>query len=181
MQSPCSALATCCRPLRAIVDTETIAGSTSVEPCLLVLAHRFMTALMQPRVLRLRRLVMANADRFPHVSRSWYEEGFERVLATLATTFEGLAAQKLLDVDDPLVAANHFVGLLLWIPINRAMYTGEYRSNSVGLERFAVAAVRAFITGYGSSNRTVHRSAQTVSRKNRFRTKIKLESREALP
>jgi TetR/AcrR family transcriptional repressor of mexJK operon len=102
---------------------------------------------------------MANADRFPDVGRSWYEEGFQRVLATLATTFEGLAARKLLHVDDPLIAANHFVGLLLWIPINRAMYTGDHRSNSGELERFAVAAVRAFLAGYGSTNRSVDRSA----------------------
>jgi hypothetical protein len=51
---------------------------------LLLLARRSVTALMQPRILRLRRLVMANADRFPDVGRSWYEQGFERALATLA-------------------------------------------------------------------------------------------------
>lgn len=144
---------------------ETMAGQTSVEPGLLVLARRFITALMQPRVLRLRRLVMANADRFPDVGRSWYEEGFERVLATLATTFQSLADRKLLHVDDPLLAANHFVGLLLWIPINRAMFTGDHRSNHDELERFAVAAVRAFLAGYGSTNRSVARSAQATGRK----------------
>jgi TetR/AcrR family transcriptional regulator, mexJK operon transcriptional repressor len=145
--------------------TETMAGQTSVESSLLVLARRFITALMQPRILRLRRLVMANADRFPDVGRSWYEEGFERVLATLATTFQSLADRKLLHVDDPLLAANHFVGLLLWIPINRAMYTGDYRSDPDELEAFAVAAVRAFLAGYGSSNRSVSRSAQATGRK----------------
>jgi hypothetical protein len=50
---------------------ETMGGQTSVESGLLVLARRFITALMQPRILRLRRLVMANADRFPDVGRSW--------------------------------------------------------------------------------------------------------------
>jgi TetR/AcrR family transcriptional repressor of mexJK operon len=145
--------------------TETMAGQTRVESSLLVLARRFITALMQPRILRLRRLVMANADRFPDVGRSWYEEGFARVLATLATTFQSLADRKLLHVDDPLLAANHFVGLLLWIPINRAMYTGDYRSDPDELEATAVAAVRAFLTGYGSGNRAVARAAQAIGRK----------------
>jgi TetR/AcrR family transcriptional regulator, mexJK operon transcriptional repressor len=145
--------------------TETMAGQTRVESSLLVLARRFITALMQPRILRLRRLVMANADRFPDVGRSWYEEGFARVLATLATTFQSLADRKLLQVDDPLLAANHFVGLLLWIPINRAMYTGDYRSDPDELEAIAVAAVRAFLTGYGSGNRAVARAAQAIGRK----------------
>jgi TetR/AcrR family transcriptional repressor of mexJK operon len=144
---------------------ETMVGQTNVESGLLVLARRFTTALMQPRILRLRRLVMANADRFPDVGRSWYEEGFERVLATLANTFQSLADRKLLHVEDPLLAANHFVGLLLWIPINRAMYTGDHRSNPDELEGFAVAAVRAFLAGYGSTNRSVARSAQAIGRK----------------
>ena len=130
-----------------------------------MLARHFITALMQPRVLRLRRLVMANADRFPDVGRSWYEQGFARVLATLANTFQGLATRKLLRVDDPLLAANHFVGLLLWIPINRAMYTGDYHCDPDELERFAAGAVRAFLAGYGAANRPVTRSAQATGKK----------------
>jgi TetR/AcrR family transcriptional regulator, mexJK operon transcriptional repressor len=146
---------------------ETMAAQASLESDLIVLARRFITALMQPRVLRLRRLVMANAERFPDVGRSWYEQGFERVLATLAMSFQSLADRKLLHVDDPLLAANHFVGLLLWIPINRAMFTGDPRSSNDELERLAVAAVRAFLAAYGSTNRSVARSAPTTGRKKR--------------
>lgn len=145
--------------------TETTVRQASVESGLIVLARQFITALMQPRVLQLRRLVIANADRFPDVGRSWYEQGFERVLATLAISFQGLADRKLLHVDDPLLAANHFVGLLLWIPVNKAMFTGDHHSGSNELERFAVAAVHAFLTGYGSTSRLVARSARVVGRK----------------
>jgi TetR/AcrR family transcriptional regulator, mexJK operon transcriptional repressor len=144
---------------------ETMGGQTSVESSLIVLARRFITALMQPRILRLRRLVIANADRFPDVGRNWYEQGFERVLATLAVTFRGLADRKLLHVDDPLLAANHFVGLLLWIPINKAMFTGDHRSSPDELERSAVAAVHAFLAGYGATSRLVARSVQARGRK----------------
>ena len=136
---------------------ETMADQTETEAGLTVLARRFITALMQPPVLRLRRLVIANADRFPDVGRSWYEQGFERVLATLATTFQSLADRKVLRLGDPLLAANHFVGLLLWIPVNKAMFTGDHQATPDELERYAVAAVRAFLTGYGSPGRkSVH-------------------------
>lgn len=138
---------------------ETMDGQTSLEARLTVLARRFVTALMQPRILRLRRLVMANAERFPDVGRSWFEQGFERVLATLAESFEGLASRKLLHVNDPLLAAHHFVGMLLWIPINKAMFTGDYRSSPDELERFAVAAVRGFLEGYGAGRPSAARSA----------------------
>lgn len=144
---------------------ETMAEQTDVECGLIVLARRFMRALMQPRVLRLRRLVMANAERFPDVGRSWYEQGFDRVLATLGTSFRSLADRKLLHVEDPLLAANHFVGMLLWIPINKAMYTGDYRSSPGELEGVAVAAVRAFLAGYGPASGSVRSSPTARVRK----------------
>jgi hypothetical protein len=40
-----------------------------------------------------------------------------------------------LNVDDPLLAAHHFVGVLLWIPVNKAMFTGDHRSSPDELER----------------------------------------------
>jgi len=135
--------------VRLVVDT--MDGDTDVNTGLAVLARRFIDALMQPQVLRLRRLVIANADRFPDVGRRWYEQGFERVLTTLATTFQSLAARKLLKLGDPLLAANHFVGLLLWIPVNKAMFTGDHQATPDELERYAMAAVHAFLTGYGPS------------------------------
>ena len=144
---------------------ETMADQTGVEACLTVLARRFITALMQPQVLRLRHLVIANADRFPDVGRSWYEQGFERVLATLATSFQRLADRKVLRLGDPLLAANHFVGLLLWIPVNKAMFTGDHRATPEELERYAVAAVRAFLTGYGSPSRVLTRPPETLQKK----------------
>ncbi len=143
---------------------ETMAEQTDVESALIVLARRFLSALMQPRVLRLRRLVMANAERFPDVGRSWYEHGFDRVLATLGASFRSLSDRKLLRVDDPMLAASHFVGMLLWIPINKAMYTGDYRSRPGELERVAVAAVRAFLAGYGPASGSAPSSAKAGKR-----------------
>jgi TetR/AcrR family transcriptional repressor of mexJK operon len=113
------------------------------------LARLFLTTLMRPELLRLRRLVITTADQFPDIGRSWYEQGFERVLATLATRFGQLAQRGLLLVDDPMIAAHHFVGLLLWIPINRAMFTGDETSNEKELESYAHAAVDAFLRAYG--------------------------------
>jgi TetR/AcrR family transcriptional repressor of mexJK operon len=108
-------------------------------------------ALMQPQVLRLRRLVIANAGRLPALGRSWYEEGFERVLATLAAGFRSLTERGLLQADDPKLAAHHFAGLLLWIPVNKAMFTGDHHTAPGELESCASAAVRAFLDGYGVS------------------------------
>jgi TetR/AcrR family transcriptional regulator, mexJK operon transcriptional repressor len=145
---------------------ETMDGEADVNKSLAVLARRFINALMQPQVLRLRRLVIANADRFPDVGRSWYEQGFERVLETLATTLESLADRQLLKIGDPLLAANHFVGLLLWIPLNKAMFAGDHQATSDELERYALAAVSAFLTGYGPSRvRPAHKDETARTRR----------------
>lgn len=47
------------------------------------------------------------------------------------------------------------MGLLLWIPVNKAMFTGDPdASTEADLKRNADAAVRAFLAGYGRSTRS---------------------------
>jgi TetR/AcrR family transcriptional regulator, mexJK operon transcriptional repressor len=112
------------------------------------LARQFLITLTQPQVLQLRRLVIANADTFPELGAAWYEQGFERVLATLAATFQRLAGDGLLRIDEPLLAANQFSGLLLWIPVNKAMFHGGPRLTQAELNHYVTAGVRAFLAAY---------------------------------
>ncbi|MFF6778393.1 TetR/AcrR family transcriptional regulator [Streptomyces sp. NPDC012637] len=119
-----------------------------LEDGLLRLARRFTVTLTQPHVLRLRRLIIANADQFPELGATWYERGFERVLANLADTFRRLADAGLLRTDDPLLAAHHFAGLLLWIPVNKAMFHGSAQHDDADLERYAAEGVRVFLAAY---------------------------------
>jgi TetR/AcrR family transcriptional regulator, mexJK operon transcriptional repressor len=155
--------------VRVVVDTLT--DPKDVENSLTELARRLVTSLMQPQMLRLRRLVIANAERFPDVGRMWYELGFGRVLVTLATCLQRLTDHKLLRLDDPILAANHFVGLLLWIPLNKAMFSGDHRASEVDLERYTRSAVRAFLTGYG------HQCLSPASGTTRGRRSIKRVTR----
>jgi TetR/AcrR family transcriptional repressor of mexJK operon len=128
---------------------------------LTLLGRQFIAELMHPPVLRLRRLVIANADRMPDLGRTWYEQGFERVLGTLAATFAALSRRRLLSVEDPLIAAHHFVGLLLWIPVNRAMFTGnEEPYTKAALDRYADSAVRAFLAAYAAKGKAGTTSAR---------------------
>ena len=70
------------------------------------LARRQLRAVMQPQLLQLRRLVIAEADRFPELGRTFYDRGPGRTIASLAATFEVLGEHGLLDVDDPVTAAD---------------------------------------------------------------------------
>ncbi|MFE0463572.1 TetR/AcrR family transcriptional regulator [Kitasatospora sp. NPDC058965] len=124
------------------------AEAAGLESNLTRLADRFLAALTHPRVLQLRRLIIANADAFPELGAAWYEQGFERVLSTLAASFGRLADAGLLRIEDPLLAAHHFSGLLLWIPVNRAMFHGSAQHTQAELDRYAAAGVAAFLRAY---------------------------------
>ncbi|MGH3733193.1 MAG: TetR/AcrR family transcriptional regulator [Acidimicrobiales bacterium] len=137
--------------MNAIVGliAESLSATSDVARDLTYLAETFLTALMQPGVLQLRRLVISTADRFPDISSAWYEMGFERALGALSSSFESLSDRQLLAVDDPMAAAEHFVGMLFWIPVNRAMFTGddEYAATH-DLASVARSATAAFTNAY---------------------------------
>ncbi|GAA0917479.1 hypothetical protein GCM10009557_89450 [Virgisporangium ochraceum] len=65
------------------------------------LARRFLVDLLHADVLRLRRLVLAEADRFPAVSGAWFVGGFERSLALLGEALTRLADRGLLRDSTP--------------------------------------------------------------------------------
>jgi TetR/AcrR family transcriptional regulator, mexJK operon transcriptional repressor len=129
---------------------ERLTDTSDLAKDLEYLAKSFLTGLMQPRVLRLRRLVISSADRFPQIASAWYEKGFERVLGVLSKSFAALANRHLLEVNDPETAAEHFVGMLFWIPVNKAMFTGDddYAATHE-LDPIARAATMAFLSAYG--------------------------------
>jgi TetR/AcrR family transcriptional repressor of mexJK operon len=130
--------------------TQTLSQTDDLGRSLLELSRQFLTALMRPDMLRLRRMVIANSERFPKVGSLWYEQGFGRVLSALAKSFDRLVGRGLLRAADMTMAANHFAGLLLWIPVNRAMFTGDHRIGREALERHAESATRAFLALYGA-------------------------------
>jgi TetR/AcrR family transcriptional repressor of mexJK operon len=131
---------------------DSLADTSDLDHDLAQLARRFLTTLMQPDLLRLRRLVISSAEMFPKLGTTWYERGFERVLTTLTDSFALLAKRGLLTVDDPALAAEHFVGMLLWIPLNKAMFTGNHQPYGQDqLDHHADAATRTFLAAHRST------------------------------
>jgi len=130
--------------------TTLLADAQSMEANLRQLARRIIAMLLNEELLRLRRLIIANADRMPELGRSWYRDGFERMMDTMASCFERLTDRGLMRANDPHVAASHFFGMLLWIPMNEAMFTGNSNPRSkADLDRHADACVEAFLATYG--------------------------------
>lgn len=115
------------------------------------LARRQLARVMQPRLLQLRRLVIAEAGRFPQLGEIFYERGPGRTIEALAAAFKRLAARGLLRLDDPLLAGAHFNWLIMSIPLNDAMLLG--RDNpppAADLDRYARTGVQVFLAAYGA-------------------------------
>ncbi|MFC8342259.1 TetR/AcrR family transcriptional regulator [Streptomyces sp. NPDC057280] len=129
--------------------TGSLADTQDLEKDLTALARQFVTILTQPRLLQLRRLVIAEADRFPELGRTYYERGPERVHALLAESFARLADRKLLTLHDPVLAANHLTWLITSIPVNKVMFcgSGEHFTRAE-LDHYADEAVRVFLAAY---------------------------------
>ncbi|MGH8839295.1 MAG: TetR/AcrR family transcriptional regulator [Jiangellaceae bacterium] len=128
-----------------------LADSEDIEKDLRHFARRHITDVTQPHLIRLRRIIIAEAERFPELARTWYANGPERAHATLADQFQALARRGLLRADDPLLAAQHFNWLILSIPLNMAMFHGmDAEFTPSELERYADEAVRVFLAAYGT-------------------------------
>jgi TetR/AcrR family transcriptional regulator, mexJK operon transcriptional repressor len=127
-----------------------LTDSGDVEADLRDLARRQVATVMQPHLLQLRRLVIAEVGRFPELGRTFYEQGPERTIAALAEAFERLAERGELQVDDPLLAAAHFNWLIMSAPMNRAMLLGHDEAPAPAeLDRYVNSAVRVFLAAYG--------------------------------
>ena len=114
------------------------------------LARWYIRSVTQPRVLQLRRLVIAEARRFPELGRTYYETVPQRSIDALATCQQHLNERGLLQLEEPQLAACHFAYLVLSIPLDRAMVCGEDEPfPPAELDHFADAAVRVFLAAYG--------------------------------
>jgi len=116
------------------------------------LARAYVGFVIRPEVLRLRRLVLGEAGRFPQLARTYYERVPERVYAAIAALFKELSEDGRLRATDPSLAAHHFVWLTLGMSLDRAMfYPIEESVPDRDLDRMADSATRVFLAAYGPS------------------------------
>ena len=97
--------------------------------------------------------VLAEADRFPDISAAWFEGAFHRSLILLGESMTRLAERGMLrDLADPTLAAYQFAGLVMYKPMNQAMFSGTGARPTAGeLEHIADRAAEVFLAAYGPS------------------------------
>jgi TetR/AcrR family transcriptional regulator, mexJK operon transcriptional repressor len=113
------------------------------------LARLYIRFLVRPEVLRLRRLVIAEAGRYPALARTYYERVPQRVYSALAALFHELSDQGRLQVEDPVLAAHHFAWLTIGTQLDQGMFFDPGTTKAgADLDRSADAAVRVFLAAY---------------------------------
>jgi AcrR family transcriptional regulator len=137
---------------RTLETVAALAESDDLANDLRRFARQHVVDVTQPHLIRLRRIVIAEAEAFPELARAWYANGPERGHATLAEQFGALARRGLLRFDDALLAAQHFNWLILAIPLNEAMFDGgETTFAHEALEDYADQGVRVFLAAYAAT------------------------------
>ncbi len=100
-------------------------SAPDAKSAITLLAEQFPRSIMNRQVQDIRRLVLAEAVRFPHLGRLYWQNGFQRVLTSMASCLHIISERGLLTIARPDVAAQQLAGMLLWIPSNRLMFCGS--------------------------------------------------------
>lgn len=133
---------------------EVIPTSDDLATDLRVYARAYLVSVMAPHLMRLRRVVIGEAERFPEIAQAWYDSGPARAYSLFAGWFAALDRRGLLRVDDPLLAAQQFNWLILSVPLNEAMAGPASKAAlaEADLHRYADEGVRVFLAAYGAMN-----------------------------
>lgn len=135
------------------VDNEVrrLGDSGLLEKDLRDLARRLLALVLQPRMMRLRRLVIAEARQFPDLGRYFYQLGPGRTVAALAQTFAELTRQGRLAAPNAQLAASQFNWLIMAAPLNQAMLLGDDAAPTTRqINKWADDGVRTFLAAYQS-------------------------------
>ncbi len=136
--------------LTAVLRRGEVTSRAELRAVLTEFARRQIDGGLQPHVLALRRLVIAEAERFPDLARTYFEQAPARAIEVIADALATYTDRGLLVADDPGLAAAHFAYLALAIPQDRAQFYPGMRPSPAERDRLAAAAVRVFLAAYAS-------------------------------
>jgi TetR/AcrR family transcriptional repressor of mexJK operon len=134
--------------MTSVLRSTEVASREELSTILTDVARRYIDGVLQPRVLALRRLVIAEAERFPDLARTYFEQAPARAIDVVANVLRDYTERGLLNADDPRLAAAHFAYLVLAIPLDRAQFYPGERPSAAERDKLAAEAVRVFLAAY---------------------------------
>src|SRR5215471_2497824 len=138
--------------LTSVLRNSEIGSVADLRTVLTDLARRYIDGVLRPNVLSLRRLIIAEAERFPDLARTYFEQAPSRGIDVIADVLRTYDRRGLLDLGDARLAAAQFAYLVLGIPQDRAQFCPQERPSPAERDRLAAAAVRVFLAAYQGSH-----------------------------
>ena len=129
-------------PMSAAAEAAKV-NPRSVETTLHDLSRHLLAHASTPEVMMLRRTLAAQAVQFPELAKLGYEEGWLRGVRAIATLLAQFAARGQIKVEDPAIAADLFLSLVLG---NTDKHHGIATRPKIQEQR-RQAAVKLFLNG----------------------------------
>ena len=128
---------------------ESLVATEDLRATLEATAIRLATIVSSDRVMRLRRLLIGEAERFPELASEYYARAPGRVIAVVAAVFADLEKMGLLRLDDPQLAAEQFAYLVVGAQIDRALFNTQMPAPAArDIEATVRAGVSTFLEAY---------------------------------
>jgi TetR/AcrR family transcriptional repressor of mexJK operon len=119
-----------------------------VEAFLLQFGMEFINALLAPKALDIVRLMMMESARFPRLSKHFYLSGPKGTADLLERYLAQAHARGQVRVDNPAIAAEHFIGMIRGDLHLRCLLGVTRPPSAAQLERYVAATTAAFLDGY---------------------------------
>ena len=98
-------------------------------------------------VIALLRMIVAEGDKFPEISDTFYNKAIKRSESTLANWLKAQAERGLIAIDNPTEAAGMLLGMLAFQPQRAVMFAHAPAPGRKELERRAQAGAKLFLQG----------------------------------
>lgn len=135
--------------LMAITETP-VRTSDELRKVLQRLARRYLDEVMEPHVLALHRLLLAEADQFPDLAHEYYQLAQARGMKLIENALRQWAEQGLLTVPDLDLAAGQFAFLTLGRIQDHTLFHPHNTPRPAQRNKIAKAAANTFLGAYQS-------------------------------
>lgn len=124
-------------------------ANPDVRTALTELGQSFLKLMCRPEHVSSIRMVIGAAEKFPKVGQTFYEAGPRQGICRLRDYLARQAQAGRLSIEDPDVAAEHFLALCQSESMKRLLFAVEFTLSEREIEERVRQAVRVFFAAYG--------------------------------
>lgn len=127
---------------------EELRGATDIAEGFHRLGQAMAVSVTRDDVMRLRRLVIGEVDRFPQLGHLWHRLGPSWFNTEVVAVFEHLIERGLLRMDDPALAAQQLTALTVGVPQLVRTFQPDVALPAETVRRWVASGVDVFLAAY---------------------------------